>query len=91
MIPAECTDLAVARVAERVRLGGHSVPETTIRQRYTRSLDNLFRLYLPLVKTWQVYDNTQPGQSQMIAFRDESGTETVTLESIWTHMHELAK
>ena len=26
-------DLAVARVAERVRLGGHDVPERTIRQR----------------------------------------------------------
>jgi predicted ABC-type ATPase len=84
-------DLAVARVAERVRLGGHSVPEATIRQRYTRSLKNLFSLYLPVAKTWQVYDNTQPGQPQMIAFREESGAETVTLESIWTHMQELAK
>lgn len=84
-------DLAVARVAERVRLGGHSVPETTIRQRYTRRLKNLFSLYLPLAKTWQVYDNTQPGQPQMIAFRDASGKETVTLESVWTRMQELAK
>ena len=27
-------DLAVARVADRVRKGGHDVPEETIRQRY---------------------------------------------------------
>src|SRR5262249_8400025 len=33
-------DLAVARVAERVRLGGHDVPEATVRQRYRRSLRN---------------------------------------------------
>jgi predicted ABC-type ATPase len=84
-------DLAVARVAERVRLGGHSVPEPTIRQRYTRGLKNFFSLYLPLARTWQVYDNTQPGQPRMIAFRDESGTETIRLESVWTSMRELAK
>jgi hypothetical protein len=28
---------------------------------------------------------------KMIAFREESGAETVTLESIWTRMQELAK
>ena len=27
-------DLAVARVADRVRLGGHAVPEQTVRRRY---------------------------------------------------------
>ena len=84
-------DLAVARVAERVRLWGHGVPERTIRQRYTRSLRNFFDLYLPLARTWQVYDNTQAGQSQMIAFRDEMETETILLESLWTHTQELAK
>src|SRR5438105_15777905 len=40
----ESADLAVARVAQRVHEGGHNVPEQTIRQRYQRSLDNLFRL-----------------------------------------------
>jgi predicted ABC-type ATPase len=54
-------DLAVARVAERVRAGGHAVPEPTIRQRYGRSLRNLFDLYLPVVTTWRVYDNSEGG------------------------------
>ena len=84
-------DLAVARVAERVRMGGHHVPETTVRQRYTRSLKNFFHLYLPLVKTWQVYDNTQPGQSRMIAFRDESGAEIIEDQFLWTSIQEAAK
>lgn len=67
------------------------MPEETIRQRYARSLRNFFNLYLPLARTWQVYDNTQPGQSQMVAFRDESGMETVAQETIWRHMQESAK
>ena len=29
-------EMAVARVAERVRMGGHDVPEDTIRRRYRR-------------------------------------------------------
>jgi len=34
-------DINVARVANRVRKGGHHVPETDIRRRYERSLRNL--------------------------------------------------
>ncbi len=50
--------LAVARVAERVRLGGHHIPEETIRHRYVRSLKNFFALYIPRVATWQAFNNT---------------------------------
>ena len=36
-------DLAVARVADRVRMGGHPRPEETIRRRYHAGLRNFFR------------------------------------------------
>lgn len=51
-------DLAVRRVKARVRKGGHDVPESIIRRRYTRSAANLFRLYIPLADTWRIYDNS---------------------------------
>lgn len=35
-------DIAVARVAERVKMGGHSVPEMTIRRRFEAGLRNFF-------------------------------------------------
>lgn len=55
-------DFAVARVAERVRLGGHDVPEETIRRRYVRGLRNFNSLYRPLATSWRLYDNSrQPG------------------------------
>ncbi len=50
-------DFAVARVADRVRMGGHGVPEDTIRRRYESGLRNFFRLYRPLTTTWRMYDN----------------------------------
>lgn len=51
-------DMAVRRVAERVRAGGRHIPEETIRRRYSRSVRNFLELYRPVVPTWQVYDNS---------------------------------
>lgn len=49
---------AVARVAERVRQGGHHVPEETIRRRFDSGLSNFQKLYSPLVDAWALYDNS---------------------------------
>jgi predicted ABC-type ATPase len=51
-------DLAVSRVEERVRAGGHSVPEEVIRRRFTRGLQNFFRIYQPILDGWLVFDNS---------------------------------
>jgi predicted ABC-type ATPase len=40
----DTVDLAIERVAARVRSGGHSIPEETIRRRFDRGLNNLFEL-----------------------------------------------
>ncbi len=60
-------DLAVERVAMRVRLGGHFIPEPTIRQRYVRSWQNFFDLYQPLADRWLVFDNSFAGAHRIIA------------------------
>jgi predicted ABC-type ATPase len=49
-------EVAVARVAGRVRQGGHNVPESDIRRRYVSGLRNLFFLYRPIVDEWDLYD-----------------------------------
>jgi len=45
-------DLALARIADRVRLGGHDVPEVIVRRRFSKCLWNLFHLYRPLLNSW---------------------------------------
>ncbi len=45
-------DACVSRVAERVRRGGHRVPEVDVRRRFSRSLGNFWTLYRPLVDEW---------------------------------------
>ncbi len=51
-------ELHIRRVADRVRSGGHDVPEADIRRRYQRSLVNFFELYQPLSSRWSIYDNS---------------------------------
>jgi predicted ABC-type ATPase len=51
------SDLAVQRVALRVKQGGHNIPTDDIHRRFHRSLNNLFELYLPLSDRWSVLDN----------------------------------
>lgn len=51
-------ETAIARVAERVRQGGHSVPEAVIRRRFHAGRRNFSALYQPLVDSWTLYDNS---------------------------------
>ena len=51
-------DEAVARVAQRVKQGGHHIPEAVIRRRFAAGLDNLSRHYAPAVDAWALYDNS---------------------------------
>ena len=49
---------AVARVAKRVEMGGHDIPTDVIYRRYEAGLSNLFQLYMPVVDSWSLYDNS---------------------------------
>jgi len=51
-------DFAVSRVRQRVREGGHHVPEETVRRRFAAGLNNFERLYRPIVDAWALYDNS---------------------------------
>jgi predicted ABC-type ATPase len=49
-------DQAVNRVANRVRQGGHPVPEIDVRRRFGSGLKNFFLLYRPVAQAWWFYD-----------------------------------
>ena len=50
-------DTHIERVRQRVRAGGHDIPEADIRRRYRHSLINLVKL-LPVLTELRVYDNS---------------------------------
>lgn len=51
-------EAAIARVAERVRQGGHNIPEPVIRRRFITGLRNFEQHYRAAVNAWAKYDNT---------------------------------
>lgn len=52
-------EFALQRVAQRVALGGHAIPEPTIRRRFIRGWENLKNGYLERVDEWAIYDASQ--------------------------------
>lgn len=78
----ETVELAVERVKTRVLLGGHDIPEETIRRRYERGLKNLFGLYIPISNAWSVRD-TSDMRSIEIARYTETGGEIVFDTERW--------
>lgn len=58
--------MAIKRVATRVKNGGHNIPKEVILRRYSRGIENLFKNYIPLSNEWMVFDSSK-SEIQMIA------------------------
>ena len=50
-------EMAILRVAARVRQGGHSIPESVIRRRFAAGLTNFETIYKFEVDRWAKFDN----------------------------------
>jgi predicted ABC-type ATPase len=56
---------AVARVALRVRVGGHHVAEDDVHRRYDSSRQHFLEDYLPLADEWGLWENQTPPAAQI--------------------------
>ncbi|MEO0965183.1 MAG: zeta toxin family protein [Planctomycetota bacterium] len=65
-------DTAIARVAQRVRQGGHHAPDRTVRRRFTAGIRNFFEQYQPLADEWTVYDNADDTRHRVATGHDET-------------------
>ena len=83
-------DVAVARVAERVRLGGHDVPKDTIRRRYYAGLRNFSALYQPMADTWQLYDNAGETGPRLVAVGEGRIAKKILDINLWKHLEPRA-
>ncbi len=81
--------LAINRVALRVKLGGHNIPQADIERRFQRSLHNLYALYLPLADRWTVLDNAS-GTLKPIAHGTAHRTHVEEPEK-WLNLKRLAQ
>ena len=82
-------DLAVARVSNRVRQGGHNVPEPVVRRRYKTGIRNLFQLYQPQVDAWWLYDASR--LPPVVIAQEEDGELLVHNEQLFQHIKRKAE
>lgn len=50
--------LSLARVANRVKMGGHDIAEKVVRRRFHKGTKNFFKLYRQILDSWMLFDNS---------------------------------
>lgn len=80
----------IRRVEARVQRGGHPIPENKIRERFTRSLENLISL-LPVLHECRLFDNSYsvdmdkdeaPKPESLLHLRDGEILESIDLQRV---------
>lgn len=61
-------ELAIERVATRVREGGHNIEPEVIRRRYASGIRNLISLYTPICDYWTIYNNSSVDGIRKVAW-----------------------
>jgi predicted ABC-type ATPase len=82
-------ELALLRVAERVRKGGHNIPAHVVLRRYHRGIKNFFDLFMPVCDFWTVADNSLEGLN-MIARGEAKLDNVIENTEIWSLIKQQA-
>ena len=84
-------ETAKQRVALRVAQGGHNVPERDVERRFGRSLQNLIRLYLPLMDQVDLFDCRALEDSSRRVIAEKHGKKLQVYNSaIWRDIERIA-
>lgn len=75
-------ETAIARVKQRVALGGHHVPDDIIRRRFWAGRANFIQLYVPLSDVWVCYDSCDE-QPRVIASQERWQDPHITEPELW--------
>jgi len=67
--------IALERVAERVRKGGHNVPAGVVRRRFRKGIHNLLQPYRPLWDSISLFDNS--GSPARLVYEERAGVPTI--------------
>jgi predicted ABC-type ATPase len=83
---------AVRRVAQRVKQGGHFVPEDSVVRRYYSGIRNLVLHYLPLADEALIIDkSSEEGTAKkVIARKNRNNTINILEKTIWRKIEEIA-
>ena len=71
---ADSPEILIERIAERVKKGGHFVPDEDVKRRFVRGKENFWRIYKELVDSWSLIYNSES------AFHEVALSENETIE-----------
>lgn len=74
-------DLALERIADRVRTGGHNIPEGVVRRRFQKGLSNFIKFYRPLLDSWFIMDNS--GETPRMIAVENNGAQKIVIPEIF--------
>jgi len=83
-------DAAIARVARRVREGGHFVPDAIVARRFAGGLRNMRHLYLLAADIALIYDNSD-GSDVLIAERRPGSELIVHDKARWSQIEDATR
>jgi len=82
--------MALDRVARRVRQGGHHIPDDVVVRRYHLGLVNMRRLYFPLADAAGIYDNSDYERTLIVRRSPEAGL-VVYDAGLWAMIERLTE
>ena len=68
--------LSLARVASRVRMGGHAISEKVVRRRFHKGIINFLQHYRAMADSWILFDNS--GASPYLIAEEKAGKTVIS-------------
>ncbi len=67
----ENSELCIERIKQRVKLGGHFVPDEDVRRRFYRSRAKFWNIYKNMAEDWAMYLNSAEGAERIAIGKGE--------------------
>ena len=81
--------LSLARVASRVKMGGHNISEKVVRRRFHKGIRNFFTYYRTAADSWMLFDNS--GTVPHLIAEEKAGKMGVFDQKLYDHIVKLVE
>jgi len=82
-------ELAIQRIKDRVREGGHNVPAEDVRRRFFRGINNFFKVYESLFDSWMMFDNSK--EKPVLIAKRKNGHKEVIDHELFNTVHKFLR
>ena len=81
--------LSLARVASRVKMGGHSIAEKVVRRRFHKGIEKFLKHYQMITDSWMLFDNSE-AIPRLIA-EQKAGKTTILDQQLYNQIVKLVE